>query len=139
LFSPNLFIRCLFIFSYIFIYVSISYPRPHPLSLSLFRYFLETTSLFLDLPDNSLADLNWNGDAKGNSFFSDPVGTLNELYEPQAPHIHENGHGERLMDDNMENNQGILGQEIIILNVESIVDNYQESSFQNSDGEQWDP
>ena len=48
-------------------------------------YYFETTSQFLDLPDVSLAPETWDGGYEGSSFSADPAGTLDEIYEPQAP------------------------------------------------------
>mmetsp|Transcript_52276 Transcript_52276/g.97199 ORF Transcript_52276/g.97199 Transcript_52276/m.97199 type:complete len:266 (+) Transcript_52276:145-942(+) len=48
-------------------------------------YYLETTKYFLDYPDSSLADRIWDWGAEGTSFRADPVGTVSEIFEPQAP------------------------------------------------------
>jgi hypothetical protein len=53
------------------------------------RYYLESTDLFLDYPDSSLADRRWDGGAHGSSFTSDPFGTLFELYEPQVANLYD--------------------------------------------------
>jgi hypothetical protein len=101
-------------------------------------YFLESSSFFLDMPNNDLADLNWDGDSRGNSFFADPVGKLNELYEPQAPT--KSSDDNEIQETPHQRREGLLGKEVMMLKVESYVDNYEDPfQYQEDYREQWDP
>ena len=84
-------------------------------------YYFESTNKFLDYPDSALADRRWDGGARGTRFASDPYGTLEELYEPQAPSAATPAqlHG-------AAGAEGLLGRESFMLRVVDRADNFRD-------------
>ena len=83
-------------------------------------YYFETTSRFLDSPDSALPPQTWDGGYDGQSFSADPVGTLAEAYEPQAPTRATPGTDIGTADE------GLLGVQSVVLNVVDRVLTYRE-------------
>jgi hypothetical protein len=72
-------------------------------------FMLATTSRFLDYPDSALPDLRWDGGSDGTEFTSDPVGVLQETFEPQAPRA--------LNTEEKSSMEGLIGSESLVLDV----------------------